>query len=194
MNQKNVLIYGPMFAGKSNKLISYYQTIPYQHVLIFKPRIDVRTQEIFSRTGKRLQAISITSWEEIYLYINNLNTIPSAIFIDEAQFIEDEKEDVFEKLLNSIKEKNIDIYVSTLNKDFLGNEFDFFKRYNNLFDSHIVLSSICKYCSMMAFNTNKMRNNKLITIYDNLFEIDEKKSNVEYIPVCTLHHLYKNSN
>ncbi len=187
---KSVLIYGSMFAGKSNKLIDLYNEANYNNPLIFKPKIDNRTQEVFSRTGKAISAIPIDSWDEIYQYINSST---DSIFVDESQFLSEEKEDSFLELLSSLKKHNIDLFVSTLDRDFLGNKFLFFKKYSEHFDKHIFLYSVCIFCKSPALFSNKYKNNTLVTDYDNLIDIDTKVKDTCYVAVCKKHNLKINN-
>ncbi len=188
---KSVLIYGSMFAGKSNKLIGLYQEqANNNNSLIFKPKVDKRAQEVFSRTGKAISAIPIDFWDEIKEYIDSST---GSIFVDESQFINEKENNSFLKLLPILEELNIDLYVSTLDRDFLGNHFLFFKKYSSSFEKHIFLFSVCTFCKAPALYSNKYKNNVLVSSYDNLIDIDTKVKNTRYVSVCQKHNLKINN-
>ncbi len=209
----STLIYGPMFSGKSDKLITIYWEenkgrseensdlafsaelyelgLINDDLLIFKPEKDTRTQFIHSRTGKTLKSQGVKSWDEILKYMLESNQKPKAIFVDEAQFLALDGYKIIEEIFSYLKQKNIDIYVSTLDRNFLGEYFSFFEFYQHLFKNHIFLCAVCQFCNKPAIFSNKYHANELVLTLDNLFDIDQKTPNINYVPVCSLHNLKK---
>lgn len=97
------VITGPVFAGKTKKLITYYQELKSSEkkLLAFKPVIDKRysNTEIVSHDGERVSALAVKNVDEI---TNFLDKDIEVILIDEVQlFFSDE---VIGYLNNLVKE------------------------------------------------------------------------------------------
>ena len=88
------VIYGPMFAGKTSELIRQVELsmISKFEILVFKPKIDNRykSDEICTNTGRSVQSLVIDKSREILNYIKFSSRKIDKIFIDEAQFFDNE--------------------------------------------------------------------------------------------------------
>ncbi len=102
---------GPMHSGKTAQMIAAYNKIwNKEHVLCFKPSIDVRDLGLMKSKdyGEGVPAICIDDFEEILQYVTD---DISTIFIDEAQLL---KGNVSVLSYLSVM-KDMDIYVAGLN-------------------------------------------------------------------------------
>ena len=95
------VICGGMFAGKTEELIRRVTRIKYarREVIVFKPTIDNRydVKMVVSHDNTKLDSIPIADSSEI---LKNLNSLPYAVAIDEAQFFDSGLIDVIERLAN----------------------------------------------------------------------------------------------
>ena len=184
---KTILITGPMFSGKSDKLISLIeQEQDANNYLVFKPKLDTRSKNIISRIGKVINALEVNSFQEMYDEIINYGTGLKSVFIDEAQFLEINGFKV-ESLLNYLKVNEIDFYVSILNLDYLQNEFDVYQQLKPHFSQIIFLTAICHFTKRIASYTIKLKNGVMQTETDpqQIIQIDGQNEIIEYQPVCS---------
>jgi thymidine kinase len=109
MKQDFVIFTGPMFGGKTSRMLSQLERAKYQKKVIklFKPSIDIRysNKSVVSHNGNRWESIPISDGKEIY---DNLGKA-EVIAVDEAFMIPN----VAEVLLDLYK-KGKQIYVSSL--------------------------------------------------------------------------------
>lgn len=131
MAPKTCIFTGPMFAGKTSKIIECWNSTDLPKYA-FKYSRDSRyemnndnnnpeVRQIVSHNEKKLTAIGISSCSEIIKYID-LNEPQVVIFIDEGQFLED----IYQWIYNSAPQNINKIYISGLDYDIFGNKF--FKR------------------------------------------------------------------
>ncbi len=106
---------GPMFSGKSDKLIEVYDKIYNKdNVICFKPVYDNRNLGVIYSRNKsvELKCYLITQFEDILFILQGLNKpfTGKVILIDEAQFIQGSVQ-----VLNYLSlKKNFDIYIAGL--------------------------------------------------------------------------------
>lgn len=109
MAGKLVAVVGAMGSGKTEKLIDIYEKFTKAGIstCVFKPAIDNRygNNAVKSRNGKELEAISISSLEEI---LEMDKEPPQVILIDEIQFFDQPNAS---QILTSITLVGIDVYV-----------------------------------------------------------------------------------
>lgn len=186
--KNKTLIYGPMFAGKSDKLLSLFFNFQAsgKKAIIFKPKLDTRSNQVISRTGIQNEAIDVETLEDIIDFIKNNHDKIEGIFIDETQFLKI-KPDNLNYFFSFLDERKIILYVALLNKDYLGNNFDNFDLLKPYFDWEIILSAICHYCGKLAFKTIKMHDNKRVYDKKEIIEIEGSDLKTKYLPVCEKH-------
>jgi thymidine kinase len=176
------LILGPMFSGKSTKLIELirkYKVIKYK-VLTIKNALDNRysnVSQIVSHNKDTEPCISLKDLNEIMT-----NTVFKAtynesqvIFIEEAQFFTDLNDFV----TNALKDKKT-IFVVGLNGD---------SNQNNFGDIHKLLPKcndieLLKACCKICMNETPAEFSKRIIKNNNQVHVG---SGDEYIPVCRFH-------
>lgn len=108
------LYVGPMFSGKSTKLLEQVERYKYakKNVICFKPAMDNRyTKEglIVTHRGITVPCILVNTGNDILNYLKGKD-LPDAIAIDEAFMIDN----ISDVCLELLYEKRINILVSTL--------------------------------------------------------------------------------
>jgi thymidine kinase len=149
-----VVFTGPMFAGKSTKLMDCYLESSHPNKAVFKYARDTRYSkdaEIVTHNNQRIPCHMITKCYEIN---NHLNPEITEIYLDEAQFFTC---DLFD-WLNTLKSQNThikNIYLAGLNLDAKGNIFSttFNDVTNILADECHLLYAICYICNDKATHT-----------------------------------------
>ncbi len=156
------LILGPMFSGKSSRLIQIirkYRTLN-QKILIVKPDLDKRyslESEIVTHDKIKEPCISCTKLNDIQNKINDY----SIILIEEGQFFEDIYDNVIEWC------KNKKVYIAGLNgdakKELFGNLYKLLPHADEI----TFLSALCKVCNdgtPAIFTKKIITNNNIIEI------------------------------
>jgi thymidine kinase len=154
------LIIGPVCSGKSTELIrkiKRYQIAGF-NILLVKPRIDSRSNNIRSRNGSELDCHELDNISDIYNLIskheegrNNINEV-RIIALDEAQFYDNLFPIVRDLLLKGYK-----VVISALDSDFNGNPFGDIPKLLILSDTVERLTSVCMECK----NDNAIFSQKL---------------------------------
>lgn len=169
---------GPMFSGKSDKLIEVYNKIYNKdNIICFKPVDDSRDLGVISSRNKQsqLKCYLINKFEDILFILKGLNTpfLGKIILIDEAQFIKGNVQ-----YLNYLSIKlDYDIYISGLSLTSDLKPFGCMPEVLSISDNIVKLWAHCFYCGRRADYTKCL--------------IDKVKDvlvgNEEYIPVCKNH-------
>ena len=157
---------GPMFSGKSDKLIEVYNKIYNKdNIICFKPVDDSRDLGVISSRNKQsqLKCYLINRFEDILFILKGLNTpfLGKIILIDEAQFIKGNVQ-----YLNYLSIKlDYDIYISGLSLTSNLKPFGCMAEILSISDNIVKLWAHCYYCGRRADYTRCL----------------------EYIPVCKNH-------
>lgn len=169
---------GPMFSGKSDKLIEVYNKIYNKdNIICFKPVDDNRDLGVISSRNKQsqLKCYLINKFEDILFILRGLNTpfLGKIILIDEAQFIKGNVQ-----YLNYLSIKlDYDIYISGLSLTSDLKPFGCMPEILSISDNIVKLWAHCYYCGRRADYTRCL--------------VDKVKDvlvgNEEYIPVCKNH-------
>lgn len=180
--QNHLHIYmGPMFSGKSTKLIDTIinlsqEGLKKENILIINHAFDVRygRNEISTHLQKKLPCHSITNIKDIY-HLVDLNNI-THVFIDEAQFFKDLYTEVKNLLLTYKKT----VYLAGLDGDFKQEPF-----------SESNLLGLIPYATTVTkFNAYCTVCNKPAQLTKRLVKSDEKiliGGSDDYQPVCINH-------
>ncbi|MEZ0180327.1 thymidine kinase ['Camptotheca acuminata' phytoplasma] len=148
------IICGPMFSGKTTKLIErikFFQNHK-ANILVFKPIIDNRyssKNELVTHNFETIPSLLVNKSKEI---LNFVNKEIDVIFIDEAQFFDDE----IEKILNNLSYQGIYIVASGLELDFCGRPFGSMNYLLSIADEVIKLKSSCAVCRKEASRTQRI--------------------------------------
>ena len=169
---------GPMFSGKSDKLIEVCNKIYNKdNIICFKPVDDSRDLGVISSRNKQsqLKCYLINRFEDILFILKGLNTpfLGKIILIDEAQFIKGNVQ-----YLNYLSIKlDYDIYISGLSLTSNLKPFGCMPEILSISDNIVKLWAHCYYCGRRADYTRCL--------------VDKVKDvlvgNEEYIPVCKNH-------
>lgn len=179
------LICGPMFAGKSEELWRKLNRLKYAEIkyALFKPITDTRdNNELVSRDGHKIKAISIKKATDIIKVVNKMKPKPSVIAIDEAQFLDEQLPDVCQYLADH----KFNIYVASLDNDFRGEPFKSILRIMAFAEKIIKLNAICTICGASATRTQRIINGKPAKYYDPIIKIGDSES---YEARCRMHHV-----
>lgn len=149
------VIMGPMYSGKTTKLLSLINKSNDKDKKIFKHKADDRYQlnNIISHDNKHTRCIPIQTIKEGIELIKNDKLECKDIFIDEGQFFNDILDGV-DELLKMGKH----IYISGLNGDYLQNPFSDggYLKLCSKADDVIMLTSKCYICKEIAPFTKKI--------------------------------------
>jgi thymidine kinase len=177
------LILGPMFSGKSTKLIELirkYKIIKYK-IMIIKNAIDNRysdVSEIVSHNKDSEPCICLSNLNDLFNNNSQYNqqyNESKVIFIEEAQFFND----LYSFVQKAIKD-NKTIFVVGLNGDSNQKNFGDIHRLLPLCDDIELLKACCKICM-----------DETPALFSKRISLDESQVYVgggdEYIPVCRRH-------
>lgn len=167
------IIFGPMFSGKSTKLINEINTLKMykKNILIINSNKDIRVQDNFIKTHNDIQykAIKLNDLDESK--ISSIVQIYDTVCIDEAQF--------FSNLIPFIKNLlhyDIHIIVTGLNGDTNQNKFGYIIDlipYANKIDK---LSGICTLCNdgtpgdFSILKKNKEKKEQILVGGDDMYQ------------------------
>ncbi len=153
MHGKLTVITGPMFSGKTEKLIHLIRIESDSGKLIeaFKPRIDNRyaNDRIVSHSKLSFPAHAILSNES---YASLVGTLPvNLVAIDEIQFFAPW---IVEEILNLLK-RGIDVMTSGLDLTFQGHPFGVMPELLCLADEIHKLGATCAKCGLPATRSQR---------------------------------------
>ena len=155
------LILGPMFSGKSSRLIQIirkYKVLKHS-ILVIKPDIDKRysdNSEIVTHDKISEKCVTCTNLDEI----KDINEY-QIIIIEEGQFFPD----IFEKVKEWCKTKKV--YVAGLNGDASQNLFGNLFKLLPLADEITFLKALCKVCNdgtPAIFTRKNIANNQIVEV------------------------------
>lgn len=155
------VICGSMFSGKTEELIRRLNRakIAKQKVEIFKPKIDVRYDEInvVSHDENSIPSTPVETSSQILLYVEDA----SVIGIDEAQFFDDELFNV----CNQLADRGVRVIVAGLDMDYLGNPFGPMPKLMAIAEEVTKVHAICMQCGNLAqYSHRTVKNDKLVML------------------------------
>ncbi|QZE12686.1 thymidine kinase [Mycoplasma sp. Ms02] len=171
------VITGPMFAGKSAELIKRLTILKIAKVnfMVFKPEFDTRFGEdqIVSRTGSNLKAISISDTNDVW---KHWTPEINAVAFDETHFF---KEDIYETVLKLI-DKGVRVIVSGLDMDFAGKSFAITSELLAIADHVSKLKAVCMKCfGQASMSYRKVKSNQRHLLGDSEYEARCRKCHKE---------------
>lgn len=140
------LIIGPMYSGKTSKLIEIYNQCELSniHVYVINHHIDKRYhQELLTSHDKKM--IPCIQIEHMKTFMeDHLASIPanSVILINEGQFFSD----LFENVLLLVEKHNLRVYISGLDSDYKRENFGQMRDLLPYCDMITKLHSFCSKC------------------------------------------------
>lgn len=191
IKQNLTIITGPMFAGKSTKLVELYNTYIPEETLVFNHSFDNRydgeNNVLVTHTGNKLPCIKVNDSQSIYNrileYTTSGNLKIKNIIIDECQFFQN-----IDNTVNTIFD-NLEcienVICAGLDLDAKGHIFNpSFTKLFTISNNLIILESKCYICkanaqySICLKDNNFSENNVLVGSQD------------IYQPACKLHLNY----
>ncbi len=159
---KLIVITGPMFSGKTSRLIEFLErhTLAGRKVILFKPDIDGRYSEtdVVTHKGIKLPATLSPVDYRAREFITDHVSDYEVVGLDEAQFWKNEA-GIPELLENLALERKI-VYASALNRDHFGNPFSVTSRLLGYADEIFSLTAVCAVCGGDAIFTQRIINGK----------------------------------
>lgn len=150
------VICGSMFSGKTEELIRRINRakIANQKVLIFKPTIDVRYDDVkvVSHNDNKVDSIPVSNSKDILSHVGNAEVVG----IDEAQFFDLSLPDV----CNKLAEKKIRVILAGLDMDFKGKPFGPMPMILSMAEYVTKVHAICMQCGGVAGYTFKKVHNE----------------------------------
>lgn len=178
-----VVYCGPMFSGKSTRLVGELRVAPHAkyEVIAFKPDIDTRRGDgINTEDGGNFPATSVdrTRPEKILRMVGPDIDI---VGIDEAQFFGEGLVEVCQTLVRRGKA----VWVAGLDKDFKGEPFGQMAKLKQEADRVVSLLAFCAVCGRPASRTQRLVNGKPANYNDPIVVVGAAEL---YQARCRRHH------
>ncbi|MEM0139721.1 MAG: thymidine kinase [Ferroplasma sp.] len=155
---KLTVITGPMFSGKTSRLIQLLERemLAGRNTLLFKPEIDKRYDVSYATTHKgiRLPAIVIDIDNEGVDKIYELARNVDVIGVDEAQFWDHDSK--LPDIVDMLASENKIVYIAALNRNHLGIPFKTSMKIIALADQVQSLTAVCAKCGEDATFTQRI--------------------------------------
>ena len=159
---KLILITGPMFSGKTSRLIELLEReiLAGRNTLLFKPEIDKRYDTTFVTThkGMRLPAIVLNTDNDGVKKMYELSKNVDVIGIDEAQFWNHDS--ILPEIADRIASEDKIVYVAALNKNHTGTPFKTSMEIIARADQVYSLTAVCAKSGEDATFTQRVMNGK----------------------------------
>ncbi|MDY3041743.1 thymidine kinase [Streptococcus pluranimalium] len=177
--------YGTMNSGKSIEIlkVAYNYEEQGKSIVLMTSSLDNRDGfgYVSSRIGIKRQAEVITPETDIYGFIQNQETKPYCVLIDECQFLT--KANVYD-LARVVDELDIPVMAFGLKNDFRNELFEGSKYFLLLADKIDEIKTICHYCSRKATMVLRMEDGKPVYDGDQI----QIGGNETYTSVCRKHY------
>lgn len=148
------VVCGSMFSGKTEELIRRVKRarLARQRVLLFKPRIDNRYDDVkvVSHQGLKAEATAVSSSAELLSFVD-LETA-QVVGIDEAQFFDDGIIEVAERLANA----GVRVIFAGLDQDFRGKPFGPMAALMCIAEYVTKLHAVCNRCGAAACRSQRL--------------------------------------
>lgn len=148
------VVCGSMFSGKTEELIRRVKRarLARQRVLLFKPRIDNRYDDVkvVSHEGLKAEATAVSSSSELFSFVDVATT--HVVGIDEAQFFDDGIVDVAEKLANA----GVRVICAGLDQDYRGRPFGPMAALLSVAEYVQKLHAVCNRCGAAACRSQRL--------------------------------------
>ena len=178
------VIAGCMFCGKTDEMLRLLRrfSIAGRQVVLVKPRLDTRTDEItvVSRSGAQHRAVTVDHSDEIEKAVGAADIVA----IEEGQFFDDRLPEAVEALAATGKQ----VIVTGLDRDFRGVPFGTMPRLLALADQVTKLTAICMVCGEPATRTQRLIDGEPAPADSPLIVIGGMGDET-YEARCRLHHV-----
>ncbi len=178
---KLIVITGPMFSGKTSRLIELLERemLAGRNTMLFKPEIDKRydNNSVTTHKGIKLPAIVVNMDNNGVNKIYESSKNADAIGIDEAQFWNHNS--ILPDIADKIAGENKMVYIAALNKNHFGIPFKTSMEIMARADQIYSLTAVCAKCGEDATFTQRIINGK--ETFGEAIKIGGKES---YEPRC----------
>jgi thymidine kinase len=178
------MIIGPMFSGKTSRILEIYRKAKYcnTNVFVINHSIDNRysTDKVVNHNNESIPCTNYNMLSDFIEFLKKkendyLKNSETIILINEAQFFKDIKRCV----INLVEDFNFKVYLCGLDGDFKRNQFGDFLELIPYSNKITKLNSLCFKCkngneAPFTYRYNNNNNNKQIMV----------GSNESYIPLC----------
>ena len=174
-NPDFVIYTGPMFGGKTSRMLSALDRARYQckKISVFKPKMDHRyaAEKIVTHSGHQWKARCVSTGQEVFELANDADIVA----VDEAFMI-----DGIADVLVWLFKKGINVYVSSLSLSYNVTVFNEMSMLLPWATRVEVCTAVCTVCSSDAFYTYKKQDDGQVIAVggDDMYE-----------PRCWAHHL-----
>jgi thymidine kinase len=148
------VVCGSMFSGKTEELLRRVKRARFakQRVLLFKPRIDNRYDDVkvVSHEGLKAEATPVSTSAELLSYVDVATA--HVVGIDEAQFFDDGILDVAEKLANA----GVRVICAGLDQDYRGRPFGPMAALMSVAEYVTKLHAVCNRCGAAACRSQRL--------------------------------------
>ena len=149
------VVCGSMFSGKTEELLRRVKRARFakQRVLLFKPRIDNRYDDVkvVSHEGLKAEATAVTNSAELAAMVEQAETA-HVVGIDEAQFFDDGIIGVAERLANA----GMRVICAGLDQDFRGQPFGPMASLMSIAEFVTKLHAVCTRCGAAACRSQRL--------------------------------------
>ena len=155
-NPELILFVGPMFGGKTTRLLASLDRYRYQkkNILAFKPKLDERygASSINTHMGGKIEALRVSSGKEIEARVEKVSpyTNPDVIAVDEAFMIPGSGQ----SLINLYK-SGLTVLASTLQLASTGIPYEEVQQLMPWATKIEICPAVCTVCGKDAFFTTK---------------------------------------
>lgn len=150
------VICGPMFSGKTEELIRRLRRakIARQRVVVFKPRIDNRYDEvqIVSHSSQKIPSIPVEDTAAMAHCLTQLDSSVDVVGVDEAQFFDSSLLDFIDGLANN----GTRVVVAGLDQDYLGRPFGVMPNLLAIADVVTKQYAVCVVCGCPASKSQRV--------------------------------------
>lgn len=156
------VIAGPMFSGKTGKLVAITEVLTRmgRKVLTFKPHIDTRygnNKEIQSHDNRRAKALLVDGLSPEKIREKIRKSQVDVVIFDEVQFFN--RKDIL-SLIMSLRRKKLDIIAAGLLYDYRRQPFGATPDLLGLADERLELFAVCQKCGSLARHSERLKGNK----------------------------------
>jgi thymidine kinase len=193
-SSKLEIILGPMFSGKTTKLLEIMDTLDEQNIkyIAVKPEIDNRYTDdnnnfIVSHNLKKRECQVVSNLKDVLKEIQKSKTIPATrsdsieyVIVDEGQFFQN----LYLFCLICLEKFNVNVIVTGLDGDYerkpMGEILDLLPIANNI----TKLSARCNICNAEAIFTHRTSTEKEQVLIG---------GSDKYVPLCRYHYVLENN-
>src|SRR5688572_7146534 len=160
------VICGPMFSGKTEELIRRLRRakIARQRVVVFKPRIDNRYDEIqiVSHSSQKISSIPVEDPSAMAHCLEHLDAPVDVVGVDEAQFFDESLVPFVERLANA----GTRVVIAGLDQDYLGRPFGAMPNLLAVADVVTKQYAVCVVCGAPASKSQRIADEKIPEVSD----------------------------